>query len=674
MKTTHQWLESICPTGLSAREVADILTFSGTEVEHMTEVGADTAFQIEVTSNRVDCLGVIGLAREIGAVTGRPLKLPEARFTPRIEKHGVTVEIEPSAIGACPWYTAQIIKSVHVKPSPDWLKNRLEAVGIASINNIVDITNFVMLEYCQPLHAFDLDHLHENRIVVRMGRKGETFTAINHKVYELSPADLVIADADRAVAIAGIMGGVDSEVTRDTVDVLLESAYFEPLGIKASGKKLDRQHSDNLASEARYRFERGVDPQIAIAASRRATKLILEIAGGETIGELLVAGKEGKPWLRDLRMRVSAVERSLGSPVPAKRCAEILGGLGLQIVAVSESELTVRVPSFRRDLEREIDLVEEIGRIEGLDKFPSRLTLPVSRSRPNPLQEDVQLTRDIMRGLGFDEALTDTFVPRDGAHALSPWETAAPLEARVAMNLARPALRTSVIPSLVGAYALNERRGNKGVRLYEIASAILTNSKGETTAEKKVLALVAPDFDAIKGALDALFERLHIPALELADGGFALFAGGSCAEYRVDGKRVGVLGKISDAATREFDIAHPCAAAEIDLVPLLEKRARAPRFVHLPRFPEVSRDLAVVVDETVRWAAIADLATKHGGQHLREVRFFDEFRGKQVAKGKKSIAFALRFRDDNRTLTGDEVDAAVKTIVNALSKSLGAEL
>lgn len=679
MKTTHQWLESLVKTGLAPEALAERITFAGLEVEHVTKLpDGDCQFMIEVTSNRVDALGMFGLAREVHAVTGQPMTLPTAKVVPTDGDPGVKVSIDTAAMAACPHYTAQVIEGVRVGESPEWLKQRLTGIGCTPVNNVVDITNYVMFEMSQPLHAFDLAKVRGREIRVRMAAKGEKFLAINHRQYELDSSDLVIADAVGAVALAGIMGGGESEISAGTTSVLLESAYFEPHGVKATGRRMDRQHSDNLASESRYRFERGVDPAGALAASARATALIVEMCGGRAVGQPVCAGEQPKKWLRDLTLRRTEVERVLGDPVEMTTCSKILAALGLKILSQDKDGLQARVPSFRRDLEREIDLIEEVARMVGLGRFAPRLTLPVAPSRRAPEEERAQKAAGIMQGLGYDEAVTDTFVPRTGASSFTPWQQGgAALEARAPVNVHWPCIRRSVMGSLIRVAGSNARHGNRIVRVFEKARVTMLEPDG-TAAELLVLAACGPSYREVNGAVQELLRRMLVPGVEVRTCDLGLFAPGSACSYwaagAAGGHMLGVCGEVSDAVMAEFDLPSRVACAEVNLRLVASLGLSAQTMRPIPRFPEMVRDLAVVLPEEVQWAALEQAARQHAGPKLRGVSFFDEFRGKQVAKGRKSVAFSMRFGDDERTLTGEEVDGWVSGVVHGLASAFGAEL
>ncbi len=683
MKTTYQWLESYLKSGKKPEELASLLTFSGTEVEELkTLPDNDVVMALEVTSNRTDCLGALGLARELSTCLSIPLIEPEVYSSFSQAEPGFQVSIQDESLLACPFYSAQVIRDVRVGPSPEWLQKRLEALGCACVNNIVDITNFVLFEYSQPLHAFDLQALPQPEITVRQARADETFKALNHRSYRLDPSDLVITSGQEVVALAGIMGGLTSEVSDSTIDILLESAYFTPKGIKATGRKLDQQHSDILFSESRFRFERGVDPAGALKAIQRATQLILEIAGGKAIGTPLRAGEAQALWREKLAFRPSSFERIMGKSISLERSKQIFSLLGLRANSTEQSDfIEVEIPSFRPDLKREADLIEELARIEGLDSFPARVHLPLVASARNSAQEISQKACDIIRGFGFNEALTDTFVPTQGAYALSPWTEQTPLEARSPVNQKRPALRCSLMPSLIEAFTHNLRHGNTELSLYEKANIILPNPQTtQAPEEREVLALIGADFFSIKGALTGLFKRLHIPNLEAYPFAFPLFGEDSGLGYwskdqnQETTQPLAIFGLLDQSIQTTFDFIGPCALAEINLTPLLRLRQTSPRFRPLPRFPEINRDLAFILDQDIPFADVQKLSEQHAGKFLRSLTFLDEFRGKQIPKGKKSLAFRLCFSAEDRTLEHDEINVFIREIVDAFKKKFQAEL
>ncbi len=674
MKATHQWIDSYVGSGLDATEMAQRLTLAGTEVEKSEAAGADTCFTLEVTSNRVDCLGVLGLARELAATLGKTVALPDAAYPVASTKASqvCSVEIEANALAACPFYTAQVIRGVKVGPSPKWLQQRLEAIGLKPINNIVDVTNFVLYETSQPLHAFDLGKLAGPRIVVRFARDKEAFSPIADRKERASIAldtqTLVIADAQRAQAVAGVMGGALSEVNPATRDILLESAYFEPMANKLTGKRLE------LESDSGYRFQRGVDLGGVLYASRRAAKLIVDIAGGEVLDGILQAGTCA-PKSRVIELSYALVKRVLGIDVPAAQVQAMLQGLGLKVLKATPEGMSVEAPSFRRDLENPIDLVEEIGRLHGLDKIPAPLRMTVAIAKPTRAQKVRAEVRRALLGQGLCEALTDTFVSDKGElAACSPFGQAhARLEARRPVNAGLPALRRNLQVSLGNALAHNQRQGNTRVRLFEIAKVFLPD--GQSSGEREVIGLLAADFLQAKGVVQALLEALRVTqplaASPLVHGAYQP---GRAAELRLGGKLLGVVGEPTAAAMKQLGADGACAMAELDFAVLVDAWVETPEFQDLPRFPGAERDLAFVLDAATTWAQVEAVARQACDSTLRDVQLFDEFRGKSIGPGKKSLAFRLCFRHDDRTLTSEEITAQMNAAIAAVGAKLGGTL
>lgn len=681
MKTTHQWLESYVQSGLSAREVADKLTMAGTEVEGFEEIGDDVCFTLEVTSNRTDCLSVLGLARELAATTGKRVQHPKADYAAgKIKASTVSsVFIEPGALKACPYYTAQVIRGVKVGPSPEWLRKRLEGIGLKPINNIVDITNFVLFETGQPLHAFDLNALSGKRIIVRMANAGERFDPLvdrkrdkpePERAFVKCDADtLVISDAEKPQAVGGIMGGLTSGVTGKTSDILIESAYFEPAAIRATSRRLE------LESDSSYRFERGVDPAGVVAASRRAVALILEIAGGEVLDGILEAGSIDTSSA-GVTVTANDIRRSLGIDVPAGTIAEIFAGLEVPVSAQAAGSVTVSVPSFRRDLRTPIDLVEEVGRVYGLDHIPAPLRMPVETSKPTRRQRVRRQIAEALRGMGFSEALTDTFVkPGEVAQFTLFSDSAARLEARNPVNTNLPSLRRNLIGSLLLALATNERQQVRGARLYECANVFHPGLDGKAAGERELVGVLGRDYIDLKGAVETLLEVLRAnTTLQVEALAHAAFARGRAARLSIGGKLLGVIGEPSSAALREFGAEGPCAVGELDMLILEHAWQEVPKMADLPRFPAAGRDLAFVLDAGIPWAQVQATVRNACNETLREVQLFDEFTGKAIGAGKRSLAFTLTFRHDERTLTNEEITSQMNAAIEAITRELGGEL
>lgn len=678
MKTTWQWLESYVGSGLGAREVADKLTMAGTEVEGYDEDNGDVCYTLEVTSNRTDCLSAIGLARELAATTGNVVQHPAAEYPVSKSKASEvsSVEIEPDALQACPHYTAQVIRNVKVSPSPKWLQQRLEAIGLKPINNIVDVTNFVMFETGQPLHAFDLNRLAGKRIVVRMAKPGERFDPLvdrkrdkpepEREYLKLDPSVLVIADAESPQAVGGVMGGLTSGVDETTTDVLLESAYFDPPSIRATSRRIE------IDSDSSYRFERGVDPGGVIPASRRAVALILECAGGEVLDGILEAGA-AQPETRELSVTSRDVARTLGIDVTPDEIARIFTGLDVPVHSQAEGVVTVQVPSFRRDLTRTIDLVEEVGRVYGLDRIPAPLHMPIASAPPTTRQRARRVIGEALRGMGFSEALTDTFVDPKGAVAefsLFAQESAR-LHARNPVNANLPALRRNLIGSLLIALANNERHNAKGVRLYECANVYHPDGKGLSAGERELVGMLGRDYFDLKGAVESLLQALRATAkLEATPFENPVFASGRAAVLKLGGRMLGVIGEPSADALRHYDAQGPAAIGELDVSTLVHAWTEVPKMTELPRFPTAERDLAFILDASTPWAEVERTVRTACNATLREVELFDEFTGKQAGQGKKSLAFRLSFRHDERTLTTEEINTQMETAIAAVREKL----
>jgi phenylalanyl-tRNA synthetase beta chain len=624
---------------------------------------ADTIFDVEITPNRPDLLSHFGLAREIAALTGKTSTLP-----PIGELAPAAAGVHITARRECPFYSARRIENVTIGASPEWLRAKIESVGVRSINNIVDITNFVMLELGQPLHAFDADKL-SGGIDVRLANEGENFLALDGRTYALGQANLVIADQQRAVAIAGVMGGEETGVTATTRNVLLESAYFLPTSVRRTARTL------NLPSDSSYRFERGVDPGMVMRASERATDLIRELAHGEAQSNVAMAGElPADP--PNLSLRYAHANRAIGIRIEHKRMDEILRHFGLTEAGHSaDAESWWRIPSHRRDLRREEDLIEEIVRAVGVNAVPganrSRFTATSDADRAFDFQMRM---RECLAACGFFEAKTSALVPRG---------TPGALELRNPLSEDHVALRPSLLPGLLNVLERNLRAGAASVRLFEIGRVFGTTD----TAEHRVVALVlngvansnphwrAPStrrldmFDA-KGAIEALGANCVFRRAERA--GFAL-----AADIVIGETAIGVVGQLGAMETGRIGASAPIIFSEMQLEPLLELHQRAARYSELERFPAVSRDIAMIVPEQVQHDEIERVIRSANEPLLAGAELFDLFSGKgaeSLGAGKKSMAYTLTYRDKNRTLTNDEVTVVHTRIRERLRRELGAEL
>jgi phenylalanyl-tRNA synthetase beta chain len=669
MIVSFNWLKDYVAIDVPAEELTRRLMLAGLNHEETSRVGDDLAIDLEVTSNRPDCLGHIGIAREAAVLLGRPLKLPEAK--PR-EGKAIAAELTRVTLECptlCPRYTARVIRGVKVGPSPPWLVARLATLGIAAINNIVDITNYVLMECGQPLHAFDLAKLDGREIVVRAARPSEPFEAINHKSYELEAGMCVIADRRRAVAIGGVMGGADTEVSPATTELLIESAEFDPVSIRATARRL------NLHSDSSYRFERGVDPNGVDWASRRACELILELAGGELASRVVEVGRQPVPR-EPVVLRLSQLKRILGIEVDPTEVRRILAALGNREVRADAVRIEVIPPSWRRDLSREIDLVEEVARIHGYDAIPEDVGVPMAASARGRLDLVLAKVRHALAASGVDEAMTISVVEPAASEAFSTWTDAAPLQLSVPILRRADLLRRSLIPSLLIARRTNETLANPPVELFETARIYLPRD-GELPVEELMLAITSGrDFLTVKGILEAMIESLNpTAALGVTDFQHQLFAPGRACELRLDGERFGFLGEVSPTGLKQFELRGPSTVAEVR-VAMLERIANlAPQAIELSPYPAVERDINLVLAEEVRWGAIAATIQAAAGENLERLAYRDTYRdSERLGSGQKSFLFTLILRGRKATLTSPEADEARDSVVAACAKSHGAQL
>jgi phenylalanyl-tRNA synthetase beta chain len=668
MNVSYQWLREYVATDLATSEAAQALTHVGLNVDSLTDLpGGDACLLVEVTSNRPDCLGHMGVARELAAAVGSRLRKPDVAFPELPEPVADLARVEVEELDLCPLYTARVIRGVKVAQSPAWMARRLEAVGIRPVNNIVDVTNYVMMECGQPLHAFDYRRLADHRIIVRRARAGERFIAIDHTEPTLSPERLVIADAHRAVALAGVMGGVDTEIADSTTDVLLEAAVFDPLIIRNTARSL------LMASESSYRFERRVDPCGTDWASRRACQLITEVAGGRVARGVAVAGKPlPKPW--ELALRVSRIRTLLGLDIPADAAADILRRLEVEVLEKTTERIRVRVPSWRPDLEREADLIEEVARHHGYEKIPESRDIRLSYAPRTKTERVREIVSQVLVAAGYFEAVTFTFTSRDHAVRLRPNDvTAEPLLCRGTALALRESLAAGVLESL----AVNQRAGEPGAHLFEIAKRFIPVEGKDLPQEDAMLALAgADDFETLRGVLEAIFGALGIGGRVrfVESDRYADLEAGAAAEILLDDQPLGMIGRLAKPAARAFDLDEPPTVAELLFARLVDAAALEPVFQTLPQFPAITRDLAIVVAEAVTWAQVAEAVAAARAADLESLEPVSVYRGKPIPAGRKSVALRLVFRSKQETLTREEADAMQTAVLESLKSSLGAEL
>jgi phenylalanyl-tRNA synthetase beta chain len=655
--------------------------------EYLGRSGSDIVYDLEITPNRPDLNSVIGIAREISALTGNPLKLPEVKLseTGSPVQQSVAVRIEDPEL--CPRYTARVIRGVKIAPSPDWLKSTLEKVGVRSISNVVDVTNYVMLETGQPLHAFDYHLLAKAggaappSIVVRRATEGEKFMTLDGQERTLTSQMLLIADETKAVALAGVMGGQNSEINLNTVDVLVESACFKPQNIRATSKKLE------LRSESSYRFERGADVGVCDWASQRAAQLILQTAGGSL--EPGVVDAYPKPFApKQIALRHAQTDAVLGIPVPAEQQIDSLRRLGLEIAtdaAASPASTVFKVPSFRVDLKREIDLIEEVARLYGVDRIPA--TAPrgaIGANAYDAVHDQLAEARRILTGLGLFEAqgqtlVSDTAARLVGAEGLVP--LANPLSGD--MNVLRP----SLLPGLLDALRHNLSRKTCDVALFEVGR-VFTEVNGHRQEGRRVaIALTGQrsplfwsgdereakfDIYDLKGVLEEFLEQFGLRGQTYARRAESTTLFLESATVQLGKFTLGEFGQLLAPLARRYDLRDVVLLAELNLDVLLARRNPVKSFKPLPSFPAIRRDIAMAVPEATTHEAVLQVVKQAKPANLEGVDLFDVFRGKNVAAGQKSVAYAFTYRHAERTLTDAEVNAAHEKVVEQLKQRLQA--
>jgi phenylalanyl-tRNA synthetase beta chain len=660
MIVSWNWLKDYVPLDVPADQLAHRLSMAGLNHETTTDLGYDLAIDLEVTSNRPDCLGHIGVAREIAVLWQRPLDVPSISMAETGPPASSLTRVSITCPRLCFRYIARVIRGVRIGPSPDWLVDRLQAIGIAAVNNVVDATNYVLMECGQPLHAFDLAKLAGAEIIVREALPGEQFLAINHKLYDLQPGMCVIADAERSVALGGVMGGADTEVGEATTDLLIESAEFAPLSIRTTARAL------GLHSPSSYRFERGVDPRGVDWASRRCCQLILELAGGELAGDAVDVGPavaEREPVV----LRLSQLPRVLGIEIPAAEVRRMLTALGCTEQSADASCVTVVPPTWRRDLTREIDLVEEVARIHGYDQIPEDVGVPMAPSHRGDEERVLDRVRSVLTAAGLDEAMTSSVVPEAWHAVFCPWTDAAPLHASTPMLKGADRLRCSLIPSLLEACRINQSLGNPVIELFETARIYLPRGS-QLPREPWTLGITSGgDYFRVKGVAEAILAALN-PALnlEVTDTRQPLLDPARSAQLSLGGRLLGYLGEVTEKGLKDLGLRAATTVAELDLSVLVETACLIPQHQQQSPYPPIERDLNLIVDESVRWSQLERTVRDSAGQCLESVRYQETYRDPQKdGQGKKRQLFSITLRSAERTLTNEEADQIRDQVVAA---------
>lgn len=641
----------------------------------------DYVLELGLTPNRADCMSMIGVAYEVAAILDREVKLPQPKVNPIGEKASDYIKVTVEAPEDNPLYVAKVIKNVKIGPSPLWMQGRLMAAGIRPHNNVVDITNYVLLEYGQPLHAFDYDRLNSKEILVRRAKQGEKLVTLDDIERELTTDHLVITNGTYPVALAGVMGGANSEVTSDTTTVLLEAAYFHGQTIRKASKDF------GLRSEASSRFEKGIDASRVRAAAERAAELMSLYASGEVLeGSVEVDHLSREPIV--VTVSLEKINQVLGTEMTTDEVKDIFRRLQFE-VKVENNQFIVTIPSRRWDISISEDLIEEVARLYGYDRIPK--TLPISSSTPGHLtdyQKKRRAVRRYLEGTGLYQAITYSLTSKEKA-AKYALETRDYIQLSMPMSEDRSTLRQSIIPQLLEVVKYNLARQMESVAVYEVGTIFLAHGKGQLPEEREHLAAAitgmwhehgwqgekkAVDFFVLKGILEGMFARLgldeqvHYKKAKL-DG----MHPGRTAEIFLSGEKIGFIGQIHPTVQKELDIKETYVF-ELNLRKVLETKAEPLKYEPIPRYPSITRDIALVVDKNQAARDLEEIIIEAGQPLLKEVHVFDLYEGEKMERGKKSIAFSLKYYDENKTLTDDEVIAVHEKVLEALKEKAGATL
>ena len=679
MRVSLNWLSEFVELPPDPGELSGSLTMLGLNVASSSVVGGDRVLDLEVTTNRPDCLGHLGVAREVGAAYRKPLRAPPFNVPESKPAAREAISIEIADLSGCARYCGRVLEGVKVRPSPEWLARRLESVGVRPINNVADATNYVLMELGQPLHAFDLERLRGRKVIVRRARAQEKLRTLDGLDRVLSTEDLVIADAERPVALAGVMGGEESEISPSTNAVMLESAWFEPIGVRRTSKR------HGLHTEASHRFERGADIEMARRAIDRTASMIAELGGGHILEGVVDVYPERR--LRPtLVLRPSEIRRILGAEIVSDEVVRILTALGF-VVEKGDDSWAVTPPSFRLDVEREVDLIEEIARLYGYERLPARV-----RPAPPPVGRDLRREREMtisetLVGLGYREVVLPAMVePEENARFTDdePVRLANPLTQDAS------AMRSSTVPGMLRAIRWNLDRSEDNVRFFEMGKIYSASARTEegTPSERRVLTLgvsgarrpasvhdrtKALDIFDIKGDLEVLLERFGIPDPGFAPASYRYLDAGLAGEFKTAGQALARFGQLSLDTAREYKLRQPVYTAEIDLELLLRAPLRRMAFRAFSKFPAVERDLSLVLPNAVTYAQVEEALRGLALEELQDLRAMDRFEGGAIPRGRYSLLLRAVFQSHRRTLTSEEIDRASGQVLQAL-EPLGVHL
>ncbi len=684
MFVSYNWLRELTGTKLSPEEIRDWLTNVGLAVDAVGQRGDDFVLDVEVPSNRGDCLSHFGIARELAVMEQSTVQGPQAKVPDVQGQTGEFTSVDILDPDLCPRYAARIVRGVKIGASPEWLVKKLEAIGQRPINNVADITNYVLHELGQPLHAFDLAKLTDSRIVVRRAAKAETIKTLDGAERKLDSEMLIIADAKYPVAIAGVMGGEESEISEATTDVLIESAYFNAASVRRTARML------GLHTEASHRFERGTDPQGVIAAQERCVSLICDLAGGTATGDALDVYPQPIAS-RAVNLRPNRIQAITSLNVPENETRRILKALGFERRTGDTPMLTFTVPSWRHDISIEEDLVEEVARHTGYDRIKTELPPATLAGEYHSSERRKRAVRQALASRGFDEAISLSFLQAVNDYELLP----AFGESREGVTLTNPiieeasCMRQTLIPGLLNSVRHNLNQGIRDVCLFETGRLFGALPDKQLPAEREALALVATggkleadkaqpvrdlDFFDLKGAVEAAVEALNLPPFRFAAAGVRHLHAGQAATITANGTPLGTIGRLAGTIANTYKFRQAVYVAELDLTALLEMPERPVLYSPLPRFPSIVRDVSLLVDRTVSVGDLAAVAEAEKANLFVGVNFVGTYEGEGIPDDKRSITLRFAYRAADRTLRDEEVDAVHWPIVEALKKRFGAEV
>jgi phenylalanyl-tRNA synthetase beta chain len=683
MLISYHWLRELTNTSLRPHELRERLTKAGLAIDAVETHADDSVLDVEVPSNRPDCLSHVGIAREVAVIERKELQMPQVRSVKTDGRSADLTSVEIKDPELCPRYAACLVRGVKIGPSPEWLAKRLEAIGQRPINNVADVTNYVLHELGQPLHAFDFHKLSGKRIVVRRADRGERLRTLDGVDRELTDEMLVIADAEKPVALAGIMGGEDSEISASTTDVLIESAYFDPNSVRRTARRL------GMDTEASRRFERGADRENVLRAQERCVELICALAGGVATGDAIDVYPQ--PYVpRVVEFRPERVKELTSLTVAHDEVVRILTGLGFTSDFFPLEKFTAEVPSWRIDVEQEEDLVEEVARHSGYDKIPSELPPSNIPGEYQPMEMKQRSLRRALNACGFDEAITFSFIAREEQLELIP-----ALREQGQTELKNPIIedatwmRPSLLPGLLNSLRHNLNHGIRDVRLFEIGRVFGVSMDGELPEEPLALAMIATgaaveenkaeadrelDFFDLKGALETGVDWMNMSPLVFATTSAKhLRAGQAAVIKRADGVEIGTMGRLAEAVASTYKFRQPVYVMEIDLGSLLSGPERGIQYSPLPRYPSVMRDLSLLLNRTVSLDEILSAVRNQHVADCRNVKLVGTFAGANIPPTKRSVTLRLEYRSDERTLRDEEVEERHSQLTSSLLETFAAE-